>query len=140
MYPCKIRQRVIEDHADLRTVMTAFEDYQTRESRTVLAGLMSGLLKAHIALERYLLLPVLARVRDNWRDARCEKLKALHQTQERLLDTLDVALDAKPVRLPVLENAAWTLIARLRTDIELEERLVLTPRLLRSNALVLSTQ
>jgi hypothetical protein len=136
----EVRQRVLEQHGWLRTLLRDALDATTRtlqgelDAGAQLAGVvhdLSGRFRAHLAYEERYLLPVLAEV-DVWGPVRASKLLDEHACQRAQLETLREGIETgwDAGRLAV---ATRSLVTELLLDMEEEEAGCLSADLLRDD-------
>jgi len=136
--PSRIRKRILREHDALRATLEelsqtiATKDFDAARV-TALSRQLGEQLRAHVDHEDALLLPAL-READAWGQVRADQLAQHHAQQRAALgeDQLDTQL-----RAPRAELATWLrgVIDDLRTDMEHEERELLSVELLRDDPL-----
>lgn len=145
MYPSQVRNRILEDHNEIRALLEKLEELEAApagEAASVelinAATTLKTKLRAHIELEDEILDPALNEVGDAWRKLRQQKLQDLHVEHERLLATLDEVLKSDPVASKPLHDTVNALIASVREDMELEESILLSDNVLRDDAVAIA--
>lgn len=141
-FPSEIRRRVLDQHADLRTMLDGLEsaahevlggnEARREELRDGLRHLV-GMLGAHMDLEDSVL-PDTLRVADPWGPIRAERFSADHVRQRALLVDLDAR--SEQAGSGDLGLLALGFVALLRADMDYEERTFLDPDLIRDDPII----
>jgi len=139
MKPSEVRCLVLAEHVELRKRLVEIDAVTSR----ILAGHEGGerilrekvrqlcaLLEGHLALEETTLLPAICEV-DGWGPVRADHLRQEHQAQRAALARLDrICTQAAGVELA---RTAQAFGRCLLEDMNLEERELLNPNLLRDD-------
>jgi iron-sulfur cluster repair protein YtfE (RIC family) len=141
IYPSEIRERILEDHRMLRTLLERMEVLARHmlqgkgSSRGELRAQLLVLderLRTHMELEEEVLVPAL-RSADAWGQERVDRFHAEHTRQREILDAIwrsDAEVHRTGIEFALL---AWGLVRLLREDMAEEERLSLNERVLRDD-------
>jgi hypothetical protein len=148
MKPSEVRRRVLDDHGTLRVLMDALE----ATARQVLAGesdLLESLrlqaeallerLERHMHWEDLHLRPALLEA-DAWGEARASKLDGDHREQREVLGyaLASLAEGARPDG--VVARSLLDLVALLRSDMDEEERLLVSRKVLRDDVVAIDPE
>lgn len=145
MTPGEVRARVLEEHAELRRLLTEVDELARRVARGVekavpglreRALLLHARLRSHLDLEDAILAPAL-RAADAWGPERADRLAREHLEQRLLLDYILGGLQDAGRPSALLARELRALVEVLREDMEDEEERLLTPRVLRDDVLAL---
>lgn len=143
MNPSEVRSRVLAEHAWVRQKVDHLEGAAERciygmpgELPRMQAALhdLAGVLEMHLSTEEEILLPCLREV-DAWGDLRADRLHQEHQAQRREireLERLAHTSSQEQVAKSVLEYCQ-----ALRHDMDGEERVTLSPTLLRDDVVAM---
>jgi len=150
MRPSEVRRTILDDHAalrarfaDLRDLLGALRQDRdsspedaTREQVQELAAALRQRFLRHLELEESTLVPALRRT-DSWGEERARRVLAEHADQRRRLDELIEHLADADCSDAALTIELESLLEDLLTDMEHEERSVLSERLLRDDVITL---
>jgi len=151
MKPSEVRRTILEDHATLRARFADLQDLLAalrrdgdpasaadarREQVRELAAALRQRFLRHLELEEGTLVPALRRT-DSWGDERARRVLAEHADQRRRLDELLEHMGDPACSDAALAVELETLVEDLLTDMEHEERSVLSERLLRDDVITL---
>ena len=140
-YPSEIRERILQDHRTLRTLLERLEVLarQALQGKGIAPGelraqllVLDDRLRQHMELEEDTLVPAL-RSADAWGLERVERFHAEHKRQREILDEIwqnDSAVARTDIEFALL---AWGLVHLLREDMLEEERLSLNEQVLRDD-------
>ena len=140
MRPTHARQRILEDHAELRRRLTNLEaeldflpDDPTRlPSISETASTLLRELSQHTELEESVLGPVLLEI-DAWGQIRERSLREHHAEQRAQLGALAEAYVARQADPDAISRLTRSWICDVRADMSHEERELLTADLLRDD-------
>jgi iron-sulfur cluster repair protein YtfE (RIC family) len=131
-----VRQRILTEHGRLREAVGEVTAARSHAQLTLAAQALLDLLAEHLAHEDDLLAPVLRTI-DAWGGERERRLRAEHGEQRAEIARIRSTL-AQPFPIEdesTLASVLRQFVDRLRSDMALEERDVLTPDLLRDDAI-----
>lgn len=146
LWPSRIRQRILADHAAIRIMIDQIAAMLHGEgdgirTATLLARRCSDLLLflvEHMAREEQLVIPALKEA-DAWGDVRTAQLREHHKSQRsELLEVLE-HIHQPAARVEEIEAALVALIEDLRADMEQEERGLLSPNVLKDDPISVDT-
>lgn len=139
MTPSEVRSRVLAEHVWLSQKISRLESSADRclcgtpgelPRLQAMLGDLFGSLRRHLSTEEEILLPLLRQV-DAWGDLRAEQVRRDHEAQRREMQDLERVAETAPPE--ELADAALELCATLREDMDTEERVTLSPRVLRDD-------
>jgi len=142
-FPAAVRDRILEQHDDLRALLQQSLDVTTRAFTAEGPGLdelarlthdLRARFRAHLAFEERTLFPVLERL-DVWGPERVAELRDEHARQRAELDTLIEGL-ATEWDQPRMALTLRSLTTELLLDMEDEERGCLSSEALRDEMVV----
>jgi hypothetical protein len=131
-----LRKRILAEHERLREAIAKTLGAETHAKLTLAANALLDELAEHLAHEDDLLEPVLRTI-DAWGEERARRMRDEHAAQREEIDRLRFAL-AQPLPFavePRLAAAVRRFVERLGGDMAHEERDVLSPELLRDDAI-----
>lgn len=141
MRPSEIRERVLQDHRELRAQVARVEGLSraalagTAKSMEDLRAEVRGLIRtldAHMRWEDEELLPALARA-DEWGPERVRRMQSDHSEQRELLRYATDVLDDATRAPELIARTTLDLARLLQDDMEDEEEVMLDPDVLRDD-------
>jgi hypothetical protein len=147
MNPSHVRARIIQDHVALRQRLLELEDaaiaMMADEAKTpTVCELVRHLLIVvgeHTALEDAILAPALMEV-DAWGQVRAAQLLHHHQSQRAQLAELSTLFALPRVSRDVALTTTQAIVNDLRSDMEHEEREILSADLLRDDVVAVTAE
>jgi len=128
-----VRKRILTEHERLREAMARVIAAERHAKLALAANALLDLLAEHLAHEDDLLAPVLRTI-DAWGEERERRLREEHAEQRAEIERLRVAL-ARPEAEKALAAAIRQFVDRLRGDMAIEERDVLSAELLHDDSI-----
>jgi iron-sulfur cluster repair protein YtfE (RIC family) len=141
MQPTAIRDRVLQDHRELRARVARLDAL----SRAALAGTLQDTevlraetrelirsLEQHMGWEDEHLLPALAEA-DEWGEERVQRMRNDHREQRELLRYATLVVDDPSRALDLLARTTLDLARLLQDDMQDEEEVMLDPSVLRDD-------
>jgi hypothetical protein len=130
-----VRKRILAEHDRLREAGERVIAAEGPAKLALAANALLDLLAEHLAHEDDLLAPVLRTI-DAWGEERERRLRQDHAEQRAEIEHLRAALAQPSPIVPSLAATLRQFVDRLRGDMAMEERDVLTPELLRDDAII----
>jgi iron-sulfur cluster repair protein YtfE (RIC family) len=141
MLPSEIRQRILDDHGQLRRLFADLRELLGEPAAGPSAGAVRELAAAlrqrflaHLDLEERLLVPAL-RDADAWGAERADRIAREHALQRAQLERLLTHLRDATYAPSELARELDALVSELQVDMEHEERTALSPTLLRDDVI-----